>query len=388
MNLSEAKSTLRATHMAAVAGGYRASAIMLESGPGVGKSDSIEQLCADLAREYNEPVGLLTFMIATISSVDIRGFMLPTKTDNGLESVFSTPPWYPTTSNVDVVTPDGVWHPAGTWEGPVPRIGQLFLDEFGQGEDDVKKAAAELLYRGRVGSTTLPLGWRVVGAQNRMSDRSGVLRELMFLVNRRCLLSIQPAVETWIDWANAQAPHVRPHPMTISFARKEAGIVFRNEVPQGSEPFCTPRTLCLMDRELKALRTPAEVAKDAMPTSNVARELVSGWIGDGAGAQYFVHLKYAEEIPDIADIVKDYTKAKCPANRDAQMVTGYFLAHHVDDKNADAILKYINRLQTDMQVLTVRTITAQQEKAQTLTSNALFAQWLIRNKDILVASRG
>lgn len=388
MNLNEAKRVMLLTHTTALTQDYRPNALMLESGPGVGKSDSVVQYCEDLAREMNAAAGLVPFMLATISSVDVRGFMLPTKTEHGLASTFSTPPWFPTPANVDVVEPNGTWHMAGTWEGDVPSIGVIFLDEFGQAEDDVKKAAAELLYRGRVGTCQLPKGWRVIAAQNRMSDRSGVLRELMFLVNRRCLLPIQPNITTWLEWANNQPKADRPHPMTISFAYKHPGIVFQDAVPQDSKPFCTPRTLCLMDRDLRALRSPAEVAADAMPTDNVARELVYGWIGAGPGAEYFTHLRYHEELPDIADIVKDYAKAKLPESKDAQMVCGFMLAHHIDAKNADHVIRYIGRLHREMQTLTMRTIGQQQAKAQALNSNKLYTEWLLKNKDILVASRG
>ena len=377
-----------ATHVAAISGNYRAGALMLQSGPGVGKSDSVEQYCTELAAVINEPVGLVTFMLATISSVDVRGFMLPTKDASGvLQSVFSTPPWFPTVGNIEVVEPDGTWHTTGTWQGPVPRVGVVALDEFGQSEDDVKKPAAELLYRGRVGTCELPDGWRVTAAQNRMSDRSGVLRELLFIVNRRCLLNIQPDVDTWVNWANKRPKHLRPHHMTISFARKNPDIVFKNEIPPGADPFCTPRTLCLMDRELRALRGPDEAARDAMPTDGVARELVNGWIGEGAGAQYFTHLRYGEELPEPEDIMRDPSKAKLPPNRDAQMVCGFMLAHHVTENNVDAFIRYINRMNTDMQVLAIRTISAQQDKAAHLTSTREFSNWLIKHKDIMVASK-
>jgi hypothetical protein len=40
----------------------------------------------------------------------------------------------------------------------VPRVGILFLDEFAQAEDEVKKPAAELILNGNVGTWRLPTG--------------------------------------------------------------------------------------------------------------------------------------------------------------------------------------------------------------------------------------
>jgi hypothetical protein len=361
---------------------------MLESGPGIGKSDSVGQYCAELSAKLNEPVGLVTFMLATISSVDVRGFMLPQKNAAGvLESTFSTPPWYPTLANVEVVEPNGRWTRAGQWKGEVPSVGVVFLDEFGQAEDDIRKAAAELMLKGRVGTCELPPTWRIMGAQNRMSDRSGVLRELLFLVNRRCLLPISPQIGAWVDWANRQPARERPHYMTISFARQHPDIVFKDAVPQGTEPFCTPRTLVLMDRDLRSLRSKEDVDKDRMPMDAVAREVAAGWIGQGAGAQYFTHLRYGDDLPEIDELVRDPSKAKLPPQRDAQMVISYMLAHHVTDKTGDAILKYIGRMQSEMQILAVRTILAQQEKAEIMNRKTAFTDWLVKNKNILMASR-
>jgi hypothetical protein len=220
-----------------------------------------------------------------------------------------------------------------------------------------------------------------------MSDRSGVMRELMFIVNRRCKLNIDPNMVAWTEWANAQPPNQRPHYLTLSFARKNPDIVFADKVPDGSEPFCTPRTLCLLDKDLRALRSDADKAADRIPTDNLAREVARGWIGEGSAAQYFTHLKYADELPEIADIEKDPSKAKLPQNKDAQMVAGYMLAHNVNEKNAAKLVTYLRRLSIEMQVLAVRAITAQADRAVHVLGTPDFTAWLRAHKDLLIASK-
>jgi hypothetical protein len=410
MDLKSASEVILRTQLASLQHNTRANALLLESGPGIGKSDTVFQTAAKLARSVNKPVGLVQFMLATISSVDVRGFMLPVKGASSLDTIFSTPPWYPAKSNTHVVEPNGIWHKPGelrtatgkpwqeqppfiegvargpsTWDGEVPDVGILFLDEFGQAEDDVKKAAAELLYKGAVGTTELPVGWRVIAAQNRMSDRSGVLRELMFLVNRRCRLSIDASLPAWLEWANKQT--IPPHYLTISFAQQHPGIVFRESVPEGTDPFCTPRTLCLLDKDLSALRSEEDISHDRLPFDPIAREVASGWIGPGAGAQFFTHLKYSDEIPLIADIENDPARAKLPEAKDAQMVCAYMLAHNITEANAQQIMAYINRLVVEMQVLSVAAISAVENRAKLIVSEPAYVQWLMKNKELLVASR-
>lgn len=388
MNIHDAKQVLISTHLSSLGNGHRASGMHLVSGPGMGKSDGTRQYCEALAKQTNKPVGIVTFMLATISSVDVRGFLLPSKAANGtIDSTFSTPPWFPTNANTAVCEPDGTWHEPGSWREAVPEAGVLFLDEFSQAEDDVKKPAAELVYKGEVGTTRLPGHWRVVSAGNRLSDRSGVLRELMFLVNRRCQLNIDAHLPSWLNWANALPPERRPHYLTLSFAQKNPDLVFRDAVPAGTDPFCTPRTLCLMDQDLAALRSDADKRADRLPLDPIAREVAAGWIGQGEAAQFFTHLKYADELPDVSDIEKDPEKAKLPANKDAQMVCGYMLAHNLTDKNAPQIMKYLKRMNIEMQVLAVRAVTAQENRAAHIVNTKDFTLWLRDNKDLLIASR-
>lgn len=387
MDIAAAQQVMLRTHIAALKTNTRASGLQLVSGPGIGKSDGTEQETAMLARAMNEPAGLVTEMLATYMSADARGFMLPIKGENGLDTVWSVPSWYPKLANMKVVEPDGTWHAMGTWTGPVPRIGNLFLDEFSQAEDDVKKSAAELIYRGQVGTTVLPIGWRVIAAGNRTSDRSGVLRELMFVVNRRMQISVDPSLPAWLNYVNQQHPDNRPHYLTISFAQKNPDLVFRDSVPEGTDPFCTPRTLCLLDKDLAALRSDEDIAKDRLPTDPIAREVAAGWIGGAAAAQFFTHLRYADQLPDIEDIEKDPMKAKCPEGRDAQMVASYMIAHNVTEQNAGAIIKYLDRMNIEMQVLAVRAISAQQERAKAIVIQPGYMQWLQKHKDLLIASQ-
>jgi hypothetical protein len=389
MDINEAKQVIVRTHMGALHGGTRASAIEMISPPGIGKSSAVVQCVAETARQLGEPVGLHVFMFATISSVDVRGFMIPIKgaADNALDTVFSTPPWYPTISNTVVIEPDGTVHREGTWKGQVPRVGVLFLDEFGQADDDVRKAGAELLLNGQVGNVALPMGWRVVAASNRMKDRSGVMRPLMFLTNRRMEVHIDANMPAFIGWASSQPKALRPHHMTLSFAQQYPQIVFTDGVPDGTDPFCTPRSLCRMDADLRSLRSPEEVSRDQMPMDTIAKECAAGWVGQAAASQYFVHLKFSDEIPTIESVMRDPSKAKLPPNKDAQMVVGFMLAGNIDDKNAEPVMKYLTRLKTEMQVLAVRAMKGRPEASHALSMTADYADWLREHKDLLLAVR-
>jgi len=392
VNITEVKRVMLRTHTSALALNERASGLMVQSAPGVGKTEAAFQYVEQLAIMLGEPVGIVQFMLATIQSADVRGFGLPIKAADGgqvPDFIFSRPPWAPVKTNTWVCEPTGnplapvKWYEEGEWTGPLPRAGVLFLDEFGQADEDVKKPAAELIYKGNVGTHRLPKGWRVIAATNRVSDRSGVMRELMFIVNRRCLLNVQPVLGPWLEWAALHNVHY----MSVSFARLNPGVVFHEDVPEGTDPFCTPRSLVMMDRDLRAIRSDTERAADKMPLDEVSREVCQGWVGAATMGQYFTHLKYSEELPDPADIATDYRTAKVPAKQDAQMVTAFMLSHHVKPDSSESFMRYIGRLHKEMQHLAVRTITGNPVRAAFFTVTDAYRQWLMANKDTFIASR-
>lgn len=388
MHLSDAATVVFNTHFAALKLGHRPNAIEIVSGPGLGKSSMVPTVARRLAAATNAPVGFLPFMLATVQSVDIRGFMLPQKGEGGkLDTVFSTPPWYPTAANSHKVDPDGTWHRPGTWTGPVPDAGILFLDEWGQADDDCKKAAADLMLNGCVGATRLPSAWRVIAASNRMSDRSGVVRPMAFITNRRMELNVTAHLPSWITYQEGLPVEERAHFYTLSFAQKNSTIVFRDTVPAEPGPFCTPRSLCLMDKDLKSLRNEDDARRDRMPLDNIAREVAASWIGEGAAAQYFVHLKFADELPDVADMIDDPTGCKCPTVADAQLVAAYMASGSLGPRNGSAIMKFIARLRIDMQTLAVRAMTARPDQVAFLSNTREFTAWVDKHRALLIASQ-
>lgn len=399
MNLEQAKELLLKTHIASVERGRRANCYFMQSGPGLGKSQSVVQYCMTLARILQKPVGLVVTMLASITSPDVRGFMIPIKDQAGglPRTVFSLPPWMPVTQNSYVFTPDGEVYEEGDWDGPLPEVGVLFLDEWGQADEDIRKPAAELVLNGKVGTHKLPPGWRVVAAQNRLSDRSGVIRELMHIVNRRALLEIEGSADVWLQHVDDLPDEERPHFLTRAFVRKHPNVVFRDTLPDNAEPFCTPRTLCLMDQDLRVLCSEEDIEHDRLPMTPLASELCAGWIGKPAAAQFFTHIRFAEELPDIEDILANPRTAMLPPGEDAQMICAYMLVEMVDEDTAQAVVRYVLRLTKRMQILAMGMMTeggathtttqAQLRRAKAVTPLPEFTKWMIENKDILIASR-
>jgi hypothetical protein len=389
MDLNQAKLVMLTTHLSAMECSERALCVLMQSGPGIGKSSIVKQMCRDLAKIIKQPIGLVIEMLATVESPDVRGFttIVPSLIEGELPTtVFAIPPWYPVKHNTWVFTPDNKIYAPGEWPGEIPDVGVLFIDELGQADDAVQKPACELQLNGGVGTTVLPLNWRVVAATNRVSDRSGVMRPLMLAVNRRMLLNVTGEVGPWVKWNDSLPEDQRCHEIIVTFVQQHPTIVFRDAVPEGDEPYMTARTAVMTDRTLKALRGTEDREQNKLPMTDLAREAVAGLIGEGAAAQLFTHMRFFNEIPALSEIVEKPKSAKIPTGKDGQMVACYMLSRRVTEENASPIITYVSRMADEMQILAAGVFNGNPACQKILLGTPEYQELLQKHKDILRAS--
>lgn len=352
MNLKQAKNLVKLLFKRQIETGQRFS-VEFESGPGQGKSEGFEQVAQELSLPVDrggmgEEVGFRPFFLSTLEQPDVRGFGIPgTDTDGTSIMQFTKAPWMPTADS--------------------PAHGLINLDEFRQAGHDVQKPAAELLLNGRVGDSVLPITWMVVAASNREKDRSGVQRELAFVSNRRMLIKITPDLDGWAEWAETRDIHWA----AIAFAKANPGLVFSEEVPEKSGPFCTPRSLVKMSYLI-----------DTMPMA-MFTEAAAGLVGEGTAATFMSFLRVVEQLPKFEEIVSDPAKCKLPDldRPDAQYATMQMIAHRVDGDSAAPAFKYLKRMSQEFQVAGLK---ATLRRCPKIVQSKDFAEWLKENKELIM----
>jgi hypothetical protein len=349
MYIGQAKELIKQVFRTQIETGERFS-VELVSGPGMGKSAIIQQLCEELSKEWEEPVDCKPFFLSTVEPPDVRGFGLPGKdTDGTLTMQFTKAPWMPKKGDA--------------------KYGIVFLDEFGQAQSDVAKPAAELLLNGKVGESKLPIEWLVVAASNREKDRSGVHKTLAFIENRKMRIEIVPHLDSWVEWAEINAIN----PWIIAFAKFKPGLVFADTVPDKSGPFCTPRTLCKVGHLVGKLDMPLLI------------EAAAGYIGAGAGAEFIAFLRVAEDLPKFEDIIDNPEKCPIPPRDklDAQYAVMQMIAHRVDKKSAIPAFRYLKRMTKEFQVAGLK---AALRRAPDMVQTTEFSQWLRDNRELVTAA--
>jgi hypothetical protein len=343
-----------------------ASGISLElvSSSGRGKSEFVHDTIGIMSQQTGVQWGQSIMFLATQTPVDLIGYVFKGEREwDGKKVAVSEPtlpPWMITTEGKPV------------WEY---KRGILFLDEYGQGEADVKRASAELLLNRRLGPWQLPDGWSVIAASNRASDRSGVTKSFDFVINRKMEISITDDIEAWTEWATEKGNVM---PLTIVFANQNPQIVFADGVPDKQGPWCTPRSLVMADRLLQTLSGDG----GDIPMDPDVVELVGGLIGVGQAGQYFSFVRLEREMPKYEHIVKRPTEVKVPEKPDAQMLVCYNLAHRVVADDCPSVIKYVERMPKEFAVTFAK---AACKRMPSLVTTPAFTKWAIENSSLMAA---
>lgn len=334
------------------------ASIYLKSAPGLGKTSVMLEAPRVLGKATGKKIGVVVIQGPLLTPGDAVGYLMPKHTNNRLESEYTQPYWFRTYGGEHLEDFDG---------------GIIFCDEMDKADTDVKKVLGECALSGRLGPHKLNGGWRLWGAGNRSEDRSGSTKELDHLINRRREIEIQPDLTSLIDWMDANGAM----PLTKSFTQQHPDIVLSGKVPDKQGPWCTPRSLMMVDKymSIKARHNGGTLQADPITIENV-----QGNIGVAA-QQYFAHVKLQLEMPAYKDIIAAPDKAKCPLGKpDALMLVCYNVAHYVSKDDAGQAIKYIERMPKEFAVTFAK---AAIKRDNSLVLAPAFRNWAAQNASLM-----
>jgi len=340
-------------------------AFHLKSGPGQGKSDSIEHEFRDaLSAAYGEEFGFWKCMAPTIDAPDVRGFLIPTKDANGKPTSFFTRP--------AIMPPEEYLaaHPRGIY----------FIDESDSADMLTQKALSDVRLNKRFGDYKLPDGWIIGSASNRKQDKAGVVGTLSMNRNRENTIHIDSDVTSWAIWAEGKGIH----PMIIAWAKQRPGLVFSGEVPKNDEPFATPRSLVFAERYLSVSAKRDEkgdLVDMELRSDSIMQQLVAGCLGDATAADLFSFLKIHDQLPTIEDIEKDPKKAKCPEDLAPAYAAMQICLHFCKANNVDKLWQYVERLPKELQVSAAKTLI--EKSGAVLLNSPSLTSWIGKNRALI-----
>lgn len=241
--------------------------LMVWGAPGLGKSSVIKSI-AEERRARGEEFGFIDVRLAQREPVDVRGLPVP-----------------------DTVNRKVDWYVSGEWPRDEESKGILLFDELTAADRSLQVAAYELILDRKLGDMyTVPDGWYIVAAGNRVEDAAVSTTMSSALANRFMHVELGEDVDAWSHWAQRNGIH----PSVTGFIRFRPECLFRQEDENLERGWPTPRAWERVSLMLNV------VPKD---DEELLRKLVYGLVGNRAGLEFMEFHKLNAEFDDVCEMM-------------------------------------------------------------------------------------
>lgn len=303
--------------------------------PGIGKSDLMRQVAADLK------IGIVDKRLSQSDPTEMKGFPFPNAKTRLME----------------------FFHDGGL---PTDGEGILFLDELPNAPPMVANAAYQLILDRRLGDYELPSGWVPFAAGNKASHRSNTYSLSKALAGRFQHIDVTPDVDDWIDWAIKN----NVSPQTRGYVRFRTDALYTEDFSKVELAYPSPRAWVKAD----------EIVQDRTLSPAVRAELLVGTIGPGTATEFLGYCENEADLPDIKDVLADPGKVPVPERPSTKHAVISFLEGETKLKTFDKIMAYVERFPIEFQAVYVSSTTRRDE---TLCTTAAYTKWLTKHASTL-----
>lgn len=308
--------------------------VLLQSSPGVGKSSLVEQIASGLNYE-------LMISHPTISdAVDYKGFP-------------------------SIVNGKAEFLPYGDLEKLINAKKPLIclFDDLGNSTPTVQASLMQIILARQINGKPVSKHVRFIACTNRRQDATGVSGLIKALVSRfHMVLEMCVDVNAWKDWA------------------------FKNDIPIEIIAFINarPDLLCNFDpkdKDIKNFPCPRTVEFLAKLIKSGINDVKcwAGCVGDGFAFEFAGFFKIYHSIATLPNqIILKPKDAPIPEENNIRYALMGALSHMATEKNLDAIMQYVERLNPEFQVLFVKDMARRNQEM--MKTNA-YITWALKNSE-------
>lgn len=230
----------------------------LHGGPGIGKSEVIEQLAKHCG------MNLVVQMLTQMDSTDLRGLQFVDEVKG--KTVNFPPTWLPTKDDPPTI---------------------IFLDELPSAEPRLQVSAYQLLLSNRIGDFILDHKHYVCGAGNRMEDGAVVYEMGTALASRLMHLSVVAEPRAWLDWASTSSIH----PVVMTYIQLKGHQLEGLEAQLKGQKLIgpNPRQWSKVSQVLHSVGTTRR---------DLVEPMVEGLIGKETAKDFFLTVEEMAGLPD------------------------------------------------------------------------------------------
>ena len=323
----------------------------LMSPPGVGKSDMARQL----ARKYK--LFVIDIRLSTYAPEDLNGFPFiinPDKKDQITKAGYVPMDTFPIERDT---SPPG-------YKGWL-----ILLDEFNSAPLTVQAAAYKLILDKMVGQYRLHKNVVIIAAGNRMIDKAITNRIGTAMQSRVITLLIKVCNDAWHKWA---LTHNIDH-RVIDFLKLHPDLLHDFNPDHQELTFACPRTWEFMSKIIKPWKL-VELRKLAV---------MAGTVGEGAARQFLAYCEVYTHpgFPTIEKILDDPENCRLDDDPSIHYAVSGLVSHHMNGSNAGLLIKFLERLDIDFQVVAIRAGIAQDRLVKKTRE---YKKWVVTNSDELI----
>ena len=323
--------------------------VMLWGPPGVGKSQGVRQLAADIETGTGKRVHVTDARLLLFNPIDLRG--IPTSNEDKTLAVWLKPKIFQMDDSVDI-------------------INILFLDEISAAPPSVQAAAYQITLDRTVGEHKLPDNCIVIAAGNRVTDKSVAFKMPKALANRLCHLEIEGDFKSWKEWAVIKGINEK----VVGFLTFHPAYLMKFDAANDDLAFTTPRSWEMVSNILNF------VSDDI----NRSYTLIAGCIGIGVAVEFRTWCAIYNKLPDIREIF-DGKCTQVPQQTDVMYavvssMVSYAAKHKNElDKIANSI-QYAQKLPPDFTTILLKDyLVLEPDYRHKLMTIPAFSAWLSQN---------
>lgn len=318
---------------------------MVTGSPGCGKSSMLQSV----AQMFNLKV--IDLRLAQCDPTDLLGF----PNVNGERAAYMPMDTFPLEGD------------------PVPKgyAGwMLLLDEMNSADRDVQKAAYKLIYDRQIGTHNLHEKCVIAAAGNLDTDNAIVEELSTALQSRMTHIEVSMDLDQknneanggWLEWAAEAGLDHR----ILSFIRFEPDLLFSFNPDHDDKTFACPRTWQFASRLING--------KDKL--SRIDRALLAGTVGEGVGRQFATFCEIYENLPTMTQIARDPETIPVPTEPSILFALSGALGKNIQGSNAGNLMKFINRMPKEFQVITLRDSV---RRDNAMKKDPAVQQWVMEN---------
>lgn len=307
--------------------------VLVQSAPGIGKSDAVNQVAASLGYD------LLIMHPVVQSPDDVKGL------------------GFVTNDEAKFLPYENMRRILGATR---PLI--VFLDDLGQATQSMQGALMQLILARELDGKKISDHVRFVAATNRRTDNAGVQGLISALISRfHAVVTLEADASLWVNWA---LTHGMPAEL-VAFMKFRPHLISTFNPQKRDEQFACPRTIANLGNWVAA--------------GVVDLEVWSGAVGEAFATEFMGFYSIFNKIAGLpAQVLVNPSTAPMPQQVDLMFALASALAYMAKDKNIDALATFAERMDGEFRTFFWKSAT---QRDPSLCQTRAFVNWTVNHSE-------